>query len=234
VQPQLRNPIAVDEYLVHVGISSRVDANSCESMQIPLNILIVYLQIDKLDSSSPLPPSVVSIRHEERRVLENAKIRIRSFNDDPAVPVPITPKTNILMIAPNQDIQCMTYDVWDIIEDLLNDGDHPDHAVFRYSPEFDPESGNKLYSELWTGDWWHRQQISVGPDSNIIALIPYIDETPITFNGRNMHPVYVSLGNIHVDFRFVLGVGYVIECKTIQTEISRQANDFLDSFQTSK
>jgi len=129
VQPQLRNPIAVDEYLVHVGISSRVDANSCESMQIPLNILIVYLQIDKLDSSSPLPPSVVSIRHEERRVLENAKIRIRSFNDDPAVPVPIMPKTNILMIAPYQDIQCMVYDVWGIIEDLLNDGDHPDHAV---------------------------------------------------------------------------------------------------------
>jgi len=91
-----------------------------------------------LDSSSPLPPSVVSIRHEERRVLENAKIRIRSFNDDPAVPVPITPKTNILMIAPNQDIQCMTYDVWDIIEDLLNDGDHPDHAVFDIPPNLIP------------------------------------------------------------------------------------------------
>ena len=140
MQPQLRNPIAVDEYLVHVGIiSSRVDANCCEStsIRILINTFIVLLQIDKLDSSSPLPPSVASIRHEERRVLESAKIRSRSFNDDPAVPVPITPKTNILMIAPNQDIQCMAYDVWDIIEDLLNDGDHPDHAVFRYSPEFE-------------------------------------------------------------------------------------------------
>ena len=207
MQPQLRNPIAVDEYLVHVGISSRVDANCCEStsIRILINTFIVLLQIDKLDSSSPLPPSVASIRHEERRVLESAKIRSRSFNDDPAVPVPITPKTNILMIAPNQDIQCMAYDVWDIIEDLLNDGDHPDHAVFRYSPEFESESGNRLYSELWTGEWWHRQQISVGLGNNIVALIPYIDETPITFNGRNMHPVYVSLGNIHIDFRLFWG-----------------------------
>jgi hypothetical protein len=237
VQPQLRNPIAVDEYLVHVGISSRVDANCCEStsIRILINTFIVLLQIDKLDSSSPLPPSVASIRHEERRVLESAKIRSRSFNDDPAVPVPITPKTNILMIAPNQDIQCMAYDVWDIIEDLLNDGDHPDHAVFRYSPEFESESGNRLYSELWTGEWWHRQQISVGLGNNIVALIPYIAETPITFNGRNMHPVYVSLGNIHIDFRLFWGVGnYVFECQTLRTEISRPANDFLDSFRTSK
>ena len=59
-----------------------------------------------------------------------------------------------------------------------------------------------MYSELWTAEWWHRQQISVGRGKNIIALIAYIDETPVTFNGRNMHPVYVSLGNIHVDFRY--------------------------------
>ena len=160
------------------------------------------LQIEKLDDSSPLPPSVASIRQEELRVLENSKIRIRTFNEDPAVPVPVTPKTNILMISPNQDVKCMAYDVWDIIEDLLNDGDHSDHAVFQYSPEFDAESGNRVYSETWTAEWWHRQQISVGLGKNIIALIAYIDETPVTFNGRNMYPVYVSLGNIHVDFRY--------------------------------
>ena len=149
------------------------------------------LQIEKLDDSSPLPPSVASIRQEELRVLENSKFRIRTFNEDPAVPVPVTPKTNILMISPNQDVKCMAYDVWDIIEDLLNDGDHSDHAVFEYSPEFDAESGNRVYSETWTAEWWHRQQISVGLGKNIIALIAYIDETSVTFNGRNMHPVYM-------------------------------------------
>ena len=128
----------------------------------------------------------------------------------------------------------MAYDVWDIIEDLLNDGDHSDHAVFQYSPEFDAESGNRVYSETWTAEWWHRQQISVGLGKNIIALIAYIDETPVTFNGRNMHPVYVSLGNIHVDFRYHIILQQSILQSSWWAEINRQANDFLDSFQISK
>jgi hypothetical protein len=36
---------------------------------------------------------------------------------------------------------------------------------------------------------------------NIMAIIPFVDETPVTFNGRNMHPMYLSLGNLHASFR---------------------------------
>ena len=57
---------------------------------------------------------------------------------------------------------------------------------------------------MWTADWWKEQQSQVGPYEKILALIIYVDETNVTFNGRNVHPVYISLGNLHVDFRLVL------------------------------
>jgi hypothetical protein len=45
-----------------------------------------------------------------------------------------------------------------------------------------------------------------------------------------MHPVYVSLGNIHVDFRFVLGVGYVLSVKLYkQKSAVRQTTSWIRS-----
>jgi hypothetical protein len=63
---------------------------------------------------------------------------------------------------------------------------------------------NRVYSELWTADWWRSQQANLGVEANILAVIPYMDETPVTFNGRNMHPVYVTLGNLHTTYRLTL------------------------------
>ena len=60
---------------------------------------------------------------------------------------------------------------------------------------------SNVYSELWSADWWKEQQAELGKDALILALIIYADETNVTFNGRNMHPVYISLGNLHVEYR---------------------------------
>jgi hypothetical protein len=145
-----------------------------------------------------LPSSVKDVRREELRVLQGAKLRVKDLNN---VLKPVT-KQGIHMICPGQDIKCLTYNMWDVLEDLLNDGDHAQHAQFKFKLERDPITGSRIYNELWTGEWWRHQQANLGPKKNVLAIIPYMDETPVTLNGRNMHPVYVSLGNLHTTFRF--------------------------------
>ena len=145
----------------------------------------------------PMPSTVLEVRKEESRVFLDARLRVRDLSD---ITPPISAK-GIAMICPGQDLKCVAYDVWEVVQDLLNDGDHHEHAVFKFKPEFDNTTNERLYSEVWTGDWWQRQQIRVGMTKNIMAIIPFVDETPVTFNGRNMHPMYLSLGNLHASFR---------------------------------
>ena len=94
-----------------------------------------------------------------------------------------------------------TYDFKHVVEDLLNDGDHGKYAIFQFTPEFSDVTGDRIFSELWTGNWWQRNQSALGTDANILVPIFYMDETPVSYNGRNMHPIYFSLGNSHVSFR---------------------------------
>ena len=145
----------------------------------------------------PMPSTVLEVRKEESRVFLDARLRVRDLSD---ITPPISAK-GIAMLCPGQDLKCVAYDVWEVFQDLLNDGDHHEHAVFKFKPEFDNTTNERLYSEVWTGDWWQRQQIRVGMTKNILAIIPFVDETPVTFNGRNMHPMYLSLGNLHASFR---------------------------------
>ena len=147
-----------------------------------------------------MPSTVSEIRKEESRVLHTASLRVREFSD---VPPPISSQ-GINMICPGQDLKCVAYDLWAVVQDLLDDGDHHEHAQFRFKLEINPITKQRVYSELWTADWWRSQQVNTGSDKNILAIIPYVDETPVTFNGRNMHPVYVTLGNLHSSFRFLL------------------------------
>jgi hypothetical protein len=144
-----------------------------------------------------MPSTVLEVRKEESRVFLDARLRVRDLSD---ITPPISAK-GIAMLCPGQDLKCVAYDVWEVVQDLLNDGDHHEHAVFKFKPEFDNTTNERLYSEVWTGDWWQRQQIRVGMAKNIMAIIPFVDETPVTFNGRNMHPMYLSLGNLHASFR---------------------------------
>ena len=123
--------------------------------------------------------------------------------------------------------------MWDVLEDLLNDGDHAKHAQFKFKLERDPATGNRIYHELWTGDWWRRQQANLGPKKNVLAIIPYMDETPVTLNGRNMHPVYVSLGNLHTSFRYSPN-SFEKNLKLSTSEIRPQENGCLGSCPTSR
>ena len=113
VLSQLMNTLCMSESQAALMLTA---VNALMQITIATTNSTSFVADRKLDDSSPLPPSVASIRQEELRVLENSKIRIRTFNEDPAVPVPVTPKTNILMISPNQDVKCMAYDVWTLLK----------------------------------------------------------------------------------------------------------------------
>ena len=106
----------------------------------------------------PMPSTVLEVRKEESRVFLDARLRVRDLSD---ITPPISAK-GIAMLCPGQDLKCVAYDVWEVVQDLLNDGDHHEHAVFKFKPEFDNTTNERLYSEVWTGDWWQRQQIRVG------------------------------------------------------------------------
>ena len=96
----------------------------------------------------------------------------------------------------------MTYDLWDTVQDLLNDGEHSVNAQFSYVDNA-TEPATQVLGEMWTGEWWRDQQVLVGKYEKLLAIILYVDETNVTFNGRNVHPVYISLGNLHVEYRCV-------------------------------
>ena len=106
------------------------------------------------------------------------------------------------MVRVTEDLKCVTYNLMSVAQDLLNDGDHGQHAVFRYTEDRHPTSNIRQFGEMWTGDWWKKQQKELHDGANILVPIIYMDETPVTHNGRNMHPIYMSLGNLYLDSRY--------------------------------
>jgi len=106
------------------------------------------------------------------------------------------------MVNKWQDLKCVTYDLFRLASDLLNDGDHKNHVQWCYTPEYLVVTGAQVYCEMWSGNWWKRQQDALAPGAKILAFILYVDETHVTYNGRSMHPIYMSLGNLHLSFRY--------------------------------
>ena len=149
------------------------------------------------DKTLPFPESVFELKEVEKAVLTKGNLRVVDFSD---LDSPVS-RYNVAMVSPGKDMRCVTYDFKHIVQDLLNDGDHGQYAVFKYEGDFSNVDGQRIYSELWTANWWRRQQESLGENTNVLVPIFYMDETPVSYNGRNMHPIYFSLGNLHVAFR---------------------------------
>ena len=149
------------------------------------------------DKSQPFPTTVSMLRDAERNVHSSTTLRTIDFK---TIPIPVS-RTGLKMVNEWEDLKCVTYDIFDIAKDLLNDGEHAKYAVFKYTPETDATTGERIFGEMWSADWWKREQELLGMDANILAFIFYVDETHVTYNGRNMHPIYMSLANLHLTFR---------------------------------
>ena len=154
-------------------------------------------QLVQFDKKSPFPNSLKMLREVETAVYSQSTLRTCHFKD---ITVPLS-RSGVGMINVWQDLKAVTYDLYQIATDLLSDGDHAQWAVWKHTIDIGEVSGMRAFNEVWTANWWKRQQDELGPEANILAVILYVDETHVTYNGRNMHPIYMSLANLHLSFR---------------------------------
>ena len=149
------------------------------------------------DKTEPFPTTLAMLRQAELQMHSGTTLRKVDFKD---IPIPVS-RTGLRMINEWEDLKCVTYDIFDVARDLLNDGEHAKYATFRFTPEFDQDTGERIYGEIWSANWWKREQALLGAEANILAFVLYVDETHVTYNGRNMHPIYMSLANLHLTYR---------------------------------
>ncbi|KAF8599146.1 hypothetical protein BDV93DRAFT_498078 [Ceratobasidium sp. AG-I] len=93
----------------------------------------------------------------------------------------------------------------DVVRELFSNPRFKDH--FRYAPERHWTSearDDRIYDEMWTGEWWWRTQGKIkDPNATIAGLILASDKTKLTLmcGGQQAYPVYITIGNISKDIR---------------------------------
>ncbi|KAH9950697.1 hypothetical protein B0H21DRAFT_776616 [Amylocystis lapponica] len=116
---------------------------------------------------------------------------------------------------------------WDVTGDLLDEEGKPmvetlelwkrnpvkcvkeliGNPAFREAIKYVPEklyahagmrSEDRIFDEMWTGNWWWDTQIKLPPDATIAPIIISSDKTQLShFSGdKSAWPVYLSIGNI--------------------------------------
>lgn len=119
---------------------------------------------------------------------------------------------------PNEKHLLQFRDIIQAIRALLGSPDHADKIVYRPQHIFrDASRKQRIYGEMWTGQWWHAVQVSASlfiavhrvlMGQNVQSLLPTgaavapviiaTDKTQLTqFSGnKSAYPVYMTLGNI--------------------------------------
>ncbi len=145
-----------------------------------------------------MPTSLANLREEEDLELNRAEVTCRIF-DEENFPVPVSSR-GARMVADTNQPRLYKYNLWNLVEDLLADPAHEADACWCYKSVVDSD-GQRVFGEINTSTWWESQQTELteatgDPEAKILAIIMYADETTVSANGRNVHPVYISLGNL--------------------------------------
>jgi len=100
----------------------------------------------------------------------------------------------------------------EVLKDILEDESLGNDFVWAPCKSFD-QDGNRVYSEMWTANWWWRMQKELHPNQRIPAngsttVIPIIlsyDKTLFgTMSGtQSGWPVYMTIGNIPMSKRWL-------------------------------
>ena len=157
------------------------------------------MQIVNLDPERSLPDSIHELRREEQRLMKSKAIRDVTIDD---VPRPFTKRDGFSMLHSTYQPKAYFFDLFQQVEDLLTDTELYRYLNWRFNPSVSQEAKDqRSISDLNSANWWQHEQSILGKEANILAIILSMDETPVTFNGRSMHPVYLTLGNIPLDLR---------------------------------
>ncbi|EIN13305.1 hypothetical protein PUNSTDRAFT_59004 [Punctularia strigosozonata HHB-11173 SS5] len=95
-------------------------------------------------------------------------------------------------------------DPLECIKSLYANPDFTDHMSYAPVRDFcDTENTQRMYSEMNTGDWWWETQAKLPDGATVVPVILSSDKTQLsTFSGdQQVHPVYLSIGNISKDIR---------------------------------
>jgi hypothetical protein len=144
-----------------------------------------------------MPANGADLRQAENSLLANSGIVTEPID----VSVPADNSGNSMVVVQGQQLATLRFDMWSVLEDLLRDPVIAESLVWKFS-WCTNQDGQRSIGELHTGDWWREQQLALGEDANILAVIVYADETTINLKGRSLHPVYLTLGNIPWEYRF--------------------------------
>ncbi|KAI0354674.1 hypothetical protein OH77DRAFT_1404497 [Trametes cingulata] len=98
-----------------------------------------------------------------------------------------------------ETLELWRHDPVECIRELL--GNPAFREVMRYAPEklyADPQGQERMYGEMWTGDWWWKLQSLLPEGATIAPVILASDKTTLSrFSGdKSAWPVYLSIGNI--------------------------------------
>ncbi|GBE88897.1 hypothetical protein SCP_1403050 [Sparassis crispa] len=106
------------------------------------------------------------------------------------------PYTEVLELWRRNPVEC--------IQELI--GNPTFQELLHYTPEqlyADEEYQNRIYGNMWTGDWWWETQQRLPPGASIAPVILASDKTSLSqFSGdKSAWPVYLSIGNIEKSMR---------------------------------
>jgi Plavaka transposase len=100
-----------------------------------------------------------------------------------------------------------------VLQEILGDVTLRDEMVWGPKKQFDGE-GNRVFSEMWTANWWWDQQLELHPNEEVpengsrtvVPLILSSDKTVFgSLSGEaSAWPLYLSVGNIPSKYRWQL------------------------------
>ncbi|KAK0435049.1 Zn-finger domain-containing protein [Armillaria borealis] len=98
-----------------------------------------------------------------------------------------------------EDLELWHRDPVECVKELM--GNPAFRELLAYAPEqaFHDEQGtNRIFDQMWMGDWWWETQKQLPIGATIAALILSSDKTQLThFHGdKSAWPIYLTLGNI--------------------------------------
>ncbi len=181
---------------------------------------ILLKSISNLKWNKGFPKSARQLRVEEKKAMESTSDII--IFDSP-IPVPLDEEGNPIFTS--GPCQVIMYDIMKVMENIINHNDHAEFIHWQFEPDLNT-NGKRIYSELWSSEWWNNEQASLpcGREGKILAICLASDETLVTLGDRKVHPVYVFCGNVHRWYKnhgtswSLLGFLPVIKCpKTVSS-----------------
>ncbi|KAI5999520.1 Zn-finger domain-containing protein [Pisolithus albus] len=107
--------------------------------------------------------------------------------------------------AKHEQLELWRRDPVECVEELI--GNPAFRDLMAYEPErayADKKGENRIYDEMWTGDWWWDMQTRLPEGAVVAPVILSSDKTCLSlFSGdKKAWPVYLTIGNISKDMRW--------------------------------